>query len=145
VVFRQVDFIALPTLKKKPPMAPLFGDALFEDRVFKIQSTVAVNYAENPAIAIPGIELACKIGGEPPFLLSLSLLNVRGYRICNDPIFGSGRPFDRDHLNAPAQVLQSISSDALKAAVKALIDSVWNAGGMEGSPNFDAEGNWTKR
>lgn len=52
-VFKQVDFIALPTLKKAPPMVPLFGDVLFENRVFEIQSTIAVNFAENPAIAIP--------------------------------------------------------------------------------------------
>jgi Asp-tRNA(Asn)/Glu-tRNA(Gln) amidotransferase A subunit family amidase len=49
-----VDFIALPTLKKLPPHPLIFErSALFEARVLNIQNTVAVNYAGNPAIAIP--------------------------------------------------------------------------------------------
>jgi len=53
-VFQQVDFIALPTLKAIPPHIPFWGrTALFEARVLSLQNTVAVNYAGNPAIAIP--------------------------------------------------------------------------------------------
>jgi Asp-tRNA(Asn)/Glu-tRNA(Gln) amidotransferase A subunit family amidase len=53
-VFRGVDFIALPTLQTIPPRVPLFGrSALFEGRVFLIQNTVAVNFAGNPALAMP--------------------------------------------------------------------------------------------
>ena len=53
-VFNKVDFIALPTLKSLPPHRLLFErSALFEARVLALQNTVAVNYAGNPAIAIP--------------------------------------------------------------------------------------------
>ena len=53
-VFDKVDFIALPTLKSLPPHQLLFErSALFEARVLALQNTVAVNYASNPAIAIP--------------------------------------------------------------------------------------------
>jgi amidase len=53
-VFEEVDLIALPTLKTLPPHKPLFGrSALFEARVLSLQNTVAVNYAGNPALAIP--------------------------------------------------------------------------------------------
>ena len=53
-VFEQVDFIATPTLNAVPPHKPIFGrSALFEARVLALQNTVAVNYAGNPAIAIP--------------------------------------------------------------------------------------------
>jgi Asp-tRNA(Asn)/Glu-tRNA(Gln) amidotransferase A subunit family amidase len=53
-IFHKVDFIALPTLKKLPPHQLIFErSALFEARVLNIQNTVAVNYAGNPAIAIP--------------------------------------------------------------------------------------------
>jgi len=53
-VFDKVDFIALPTLKSLPPHQLLFErSALFEGRVLALQNTVAVNYAGNPAIAIP--------------------------------------------------------------------------------------------
>ncbi len=53
-VFEKVDFIAVPTLKGLPPFKPLFGrNAVFESRVLAMQNTVAVNYAGNPAVAIP--------------------------------------------------------------------------------------------
>jgi Asp-tRNA(Asn)/Glu-tRNA(Gln) amidotransferase A subunit family amidase len=53
-VFERVDFIALPTLKSLPPHKPFFGrSAFFEARVLALQNTVAVNYAGNPALAIP--------------------------------------------------------------------------------------------
>jgi Asp-tRNA(Asn)/Glu-tRNA(Gln) amidotransferase A subunit family amidase len=53
-VFTRVDFIALPTLQRLPPRFPFFGSsAVFEMRVFDMQNTVAVNFAGNPAVAIP--------------------------------------------------------------------------------------------
>jgi amidase len=52
--FGKVDLIAVPTLNSLPPHKPLFGrSALFEARVLGLQNTVAVNYAGNPAVAIP--------------------------------------------------------------------------------------------
>jgi amidase len=53
-VLSEVDFIAVPTLDALPPHKPLFGrSALFEARVLALQNTVPVNYAGNPAVAIP--------------------------------------------------------------------------------------------
>jgi amidase len=53
-VFDKVDFIALPTMKSLPPRKLLFErSAIFEARAMALQNTVAVNYAGNPAIAIP--------------------------------------------------------------------------------------------
>jgi amidase len=53
-VFKKVDFIALPTLQKLPPKIPLFGrGAVFEAQVLGLQNTEAVNFAGNPALAIP--------------------------------------------------------------------------------------------
>lgn len=52
--FRHVDFIAMPTLNTFPLRKPFFGrSAVFEARVLALQNTVAVNYAGNPALAIP--------------------------------------------------------------------------------------------
>ena len=52
--FTEVDFIALPTLKTLPPRKSIFGrSTIFEARVLGLQNTAAVNYAGNPAIAIP--------------------------------------------------------------------------------------------
>jgi amidase len=53
-VFKKVDFIAVPTLQTLPPTIPLVGSlALLEARVLNLQNTAAVNFAGNPALAIP--------------------------------------------------------------------------------------------
>jgi amidase len=53
-VFKKVDFIALPTLQTLPPAIPFVGRiAILEARVLNLQNTVAVNFAGNPALAIP--------------------------------------------------------------------------------------------
>jgi amidase len=52
--FKKVDFIALPTLQVTPPAIPWIGRiALLELRVLNAQNTVAVNFAGNPALALP--------------------------------------------------------------------------------------------
>jgi Asp-tRNA(Asn)/Glu-tRNA(Gln) amidotransferase A subunit family amidase len=53
-LFKKVDFIALPTLQTLPLTIPLVGSpALLEARVLALQNTSAVNFAGNPALAIP--------------------------------------------------------------------------------------------
>lgn len=53
-IFRQVDFIALPTMQNLPPKFPPFDSSVaFELLVFNMQNTLAVNFAGNPALAIP--------------------------------------------------------------------------------------------
>src|SRR6201993_208086 len=52
--FGQVDLIALPTLKKLPPSVPVVGGTpIFEALVLGIENTAAVNFAGNPALAMP--------------------------------------------------------------------------------------------
>lgn len=53
-VFTKVDFIAVPTLRNLPPGFPFWGSSIaFEWLVFNSQNTVGVNFAGNPALAIP--------------------------------------------------------------------------------------------
>ena len=53
-LFQKVDFIATPTLQTLPPRIPLVGSsAALEARVLALQNTSAVNFAGNPALAIP--------------------------------------------------------------------------------------------
>ena len=49
--FKKVDFIALPTLQKLPPTIPT--SVLFEAQMLNLQNTVPVNFAGNPALALP--------------------------------------------------------------------------------------------
>ena len=52
--FETVDFIALPTLQKLPPKIPTAATAAFsEAQILNLQNTVPVNFAGNPALAIP--------------------------------------------------------------------------------------------
>jgi amidase len=50
-----VDFIALPTLQKNPPELPLLNlrIGIREAQMLQLQNTVAVNFAGNPALAVP--------------------------------------------------------------------------------------------
>jgi amidase len=53
-LFTHVDFIALPTMKKLPPRIPIVGGTpMFEALVLGLENTAAVNYAGNPALAMP--------------------------------------------------------------------------------------------
>jgi amidase len=53
-IFTRVDFIALPTLQKLPPRVPVIGGTpVFEALVLGLENTAAVNYAGNPALAMP--------------------------------------------------------------------------------------------
>jgi len=53
-VFTKVDFIAVSTLQSLPPRFPFWGSSVvFEWLVFNSQNTVGVNFAGNPALAIP--------------------------------------------------------------------------------------------
>ncbi len=52
--FKRVDLIAVPTLQSLPPKFPFWGSSVvFELRVFNMQNTTGVNYAGNPALALP--------------------------------------------------------------------------------------------
>jgi amidase len=74
-VFEEVDFIALPTMQNLPPRLPFFRtDVVFEWMVFNMQNTLAVNYAGNPAIAIP---IAMPPAGEKTPVTSLQLIGPR--------------------------------------------------------------------
>ena len=53
-IFTKVDFIALPTLQTPPPpLSPDLKIGLVEARMLDLQNTVAVNFAGNPALALP--------------------------------------------------------------------------------------------
>ena len=53
-IFKKVDFIALPTLQTPPPpIPPNLKVGLIEARMLELQNTVPVNFAGNPAVALP--------------------------------------------------------------------------------------------
>jgi len=53
-IFKKVDFIALPTVQTPPPLIPPnLKIGILEARMLELQNTVAVNFAGNPALALP--------------------------------------------------------------------------------------------
>jgi amidase len=87
-VFEKVDFIALPTLQKSPPKIPLFSEigrglGLFEAQMLGLQNTVAVNFAGNPALAVP-----ISVNDEAVPLTSLQLV---GPRLSEAELLNAGR------------------------------------------------------
>jgi amidase len=91
-VFEKVDFIALPTLQKLPPKFPFFGrSVVFELQVFNMQNTTAVNFAGNPALAIP---IPMPMKGETVPVTSLQLV---GRRLSEAELLNAGRLIESKH------------------------------------------------
>ena len=91
-VFEKVDFIALPTLQKLPPKFPLFGSSfLFELEVFNTQNTTAVNFAGNPALAMP-IPMPVKAKAVP-----VTSLQLVGPRLSEAELLNAGRLIESQH------------------------------------------------
>ncbi len=83
-IFKKVDFIALPTLQTLPPtIPPLGGTALFEAAMLALQNTVPVNFAGNPALAMP-----IPINDKAVPLTSLQLI---GPRFSESKLLNAGR------------------------------------------------------
>jgi amidase len=82
--FEKVDFIALPTLQKLPPKIPTAATAAFnEAQILNLQNTVPVNFAGNPALAVP-IPLSDKI-------LPATSLQLVGSRLSEADLLNAGR------------------------------------------------------
>ena len=84
-----MDFIALPTLQSTPPRVPWFGgNALFELAEVNNQNTQAVNFAGNPALAVP-IPLAAKKEEAHP--VTVTSLQIVGPRLSEAALLNVGR------------------------------------------------------
>src|SRR3954471_12613547 len=85
-VFQKVDLIALPTLQKAPPGIPLLnlGIGVLEAHVLQVQNTVAVNFAGNPALAMP-ITVSRRFG------VPMTSLQLVGPRLSEAQLLNAGR------------------------------------------------------
>jgi amidase len=86
-ILKKVDFIALPTLQKLPPTLSIV--ALFERQMLDLQNTVAVNFAGNPALAMP-IPLNDKI-------FPVTSLQLVGPRLSEAALLNAGRLVEEHH------------------------------------------------
>lgn len=90
-----------------------------------------------------------RLGVEPPLLIMLSLLGVRGFRMEASPhamqehaeVHFPLPVIDRDDLVVPESIADDFEFKP-SAFMKDAFDAVWNAAGWPGSDNYDREGNW---
>ncbi len=88
-------------------------------------------------------KLQSHFGIEPPHLLLLSLVGVKGYELSvHHRLRRFDRsPIDRDLLAAP-EILVEMPDYNPAAVMRPAFDSVWNAAGWERSLNYDTQGEW---
>jgi hypothetical protein len=84
-----------------------------------------------------------RLGVTPPIAISLTLLGIKGFVIQASQWHDPGLPIKQQDLILPEAVLQQFD-ESLPKLLKPIFDLVWNASGLHGSSNFDAEGNWTQ-
>ena len=84
-VFEKVDLIALPTLQKTPPGLPLLNlrIGILDAYLLQVQNTVAVNFAGNPALAVP-----VPLSGAKVTVTSLQLI---GPQLAEADLLNAGR------------------------------------------------------
>jgi len=88
-------------------------------------------------------ELLRIMGSVPPVIVALTLLGVRGLQMASNR-FGYNElsePIAEDNLVLPEAWVEDVSMQPAKI-LKPMFDLVWNACGLPGSLNFDAQGNW---
>jgi hypothetical protein len=85
------------------------------------------------------------IGVHPPVSVALTLIGVKGLHMAMGGFsFDYGNDIREETLIIPGAIVESFSTRA-GAILKPMFDRVWNACGLLGSPNFDAEGKWVPR
>ena len=83
---------------------------------------------------------------QPPLLLMLSFLGVRGYAMSVGPSnwHPNMRLIARDNLIVPELFVDTfdLSKGQVAKLMRPLFDAIWNACGWEASPNYAANGEW---
>lgn len=94
------------------------------------------------------LELQQFLGSNPPFFVMLSFLGVKGYKIAlrrpihsNNYITEYTSEIDRSNLIIPDMMLEDFDVN-VASALRPVFDTVWNAAGFDGSPNYDKDGNF---
>jgi hypothetical protein len=85
-----------------------------------------------------GKQLLQQINVVPPIVIMITFLGMKGWRIATQT-GSSASVFDRDPLFIPELILD-VFTGIVQDEVKPLLDTIWNAAGSSGSPNYDHQG-----
>jgi len=83
------------------------------------------------------------LGVPLPIFLALSLNGVKGYTLASNEYRRIER-FDRDLLLTTPLSIEDFGLD-VPTLLRTTFDSIWQAAGAEGSPNYDSTGQWSGR
>ena len=85
------------------------------------------------------------LGVAAPVYVFMSLLGAKDRWMGISAAFGdNGYPIDRELIQLPEAVVLDLTNSP-DSIMRGPIDSVWNACGFAGSPNFDDHGRWQRR
>lgn len=92
------------------------------------------------------LELYTQLEVPPPFIVMITLLGVQGFRImpktANRHWDSFRLPLDRDLVLLPEAVVNELPVD-VPALLRPCFDVMWQAGGWDGSMNYDDKGHWS--
>jgi hypothetical protein len=78
---------------------------------------------------------------DPPWILMLSLLDVRGFHMFSrNYMFNPGHKIDRDHILVPELVIESDCLEVAEKSLRPVFDIVWQSCGFQRSLSYDENG-----
>ena len=109
----------------------------------------SLRYEETVVTYLPHcFQIMKKLGCNPPILVGISLIGVRGLKLARDFMvelnMGGSNAIVRDVLMLPEIVVEDLSTPVAQL-LKPTLDLVWNACGFPSSPYFDEAGKWIGR
>lgn len=92
------------------------------------------------------LELQKRLGVEPPVVVMLSLMGVKGYAmyVGAERRFDGAHPIDRDALLLPEVLVDDLDAD-VDSILHPIFDALWNAAGWPNSINYDDKRKWVGR
>jgi hypothetical protein len=114
-------------------------------RAYEGKKLIPGNYWESHLITATEAYLRIhkQLGVQPPIVLALSALGVRGYRMQLPWGLREALAIDRDNLVMPEIILDTLDIDASQT-LRPLFDALWNASGISQSTSYDQQGKWKK-
>ena len=117
----------------------------FESGSMTVPSTL---FEKEVALAIIRyLKFVLGLGSTPPYIVSVSLLGVRGYHMAVD-MRRVMRPrvqgIERDNLTTPDVSFDLLpeSLEEVFRIMKPAFDTIWNAAGYASALSYDSDGNW---
>lgn len=147
----RVTYSIFPNKERAYSYVQLYRNGIIE----AVNSYLLWPKTEKKTIPITGIEIRLieylpaymeifkKFNIDPPIFLFLTFTGVKGYRIPENARWWDDEtfPIDRDIVLIPELLIENYEFEPAQL-LKPVFDSIWNACGYVGSPNYSSDGLW---